>query len=331
MMKYRTMIIGCGNIAGGLDSGEIDSARAPLTHAKAYRAHEYFDVLGCVDSDPEQRFKFQKYWSLDHSFSSIEEAISKKIEVDIISICSPTDYHGAHLEQVLALNPKLVFCEKPLHSDALGAQKIVEVYKRHNVHLMVNYSRRFDTSVVSFKQSITEGEFGELRAVSGWYNKGLLNNGSHLLDLLIFLFGNLSIEHVGDALYDYNLTDPSLPLVLATSEGISIALSCGNSNDFSLIELEFLFSNARVKMLNGGRQWSVEGVIEDAIFKGYKSLGPSKVSDGEYMQVFQNALSNIHNCLSKQRQLKSSGEDALCVMNLYSEILRKLKYNSNLI
>ena len=78
-------------------------------------------------------------------------------------------------------------------------------------------------------------------------------------------------------------------------------------------------------MLNGGRQWSVEDVIEDAIFKGYKSLGPAKVSDGEYMQVFQNALNNIHNCLSKQRQLKSSGEDALCVLHLYSEILEKLK------
>jgi predicted dehydrogenase len=324
-MKYRSMIIGCGNIAGALDSGQINSTRAPLTHAKAYRAHDYFDCVACVDPDPVERAKFQKYWSLDHSFSSIDEAVSAEVRVDVISICSPTYYHGAHLEQVLSLKPKLVFCEKPLHVDPLVAREIVQAYKQHDVHLMVNYSRRFDPSLTFFKQSIADGKFGELRAISGWYNKGLLNNGSHLLDLLIFLFGNLSVEHVGDAVCDFKLADVSYPLFLATNKDVPIALSCGNANDFGLIELEFLFSNARVKMLNGGRQWSVESVIDDAIFKGYKSLGPAKVSDGEYMQVFQNALSNIHNCLSKQRQLKSSGEDALCVVQLYSDILEKLK------
>jgi predicted dehydrogenase len=324
-MKYRSMIIGCGNIAGALDSDQIDSTRAPLTHAKAYRAHDHFDCVACVDSDPVQRDKFQKCWSLEHSFSSIDEAVSAEVDVDVISICSPTCYHGEHLVQVLSLNPKLVFCEKPLHSDSLGANEIVNAYKQHNVHLMVNYSRRFDPSVSFFKKSITDGEFGELRAISGWYNKGLLNNGSHLLDLLIFLFGNLSIKHVGKALHDFKLSDSSYPLILATNEGIQIALSCGNANDFALIELEFLFSNARVKMLNGGRQWSVESVIDDATFKGYKSLGPVKVSEGEYMQVFQNALSNIHDCLSKQTELNSTGEDVLCVTRLYSDILKKLK------
>ena len=324
-MKYRSMIIGCGNIAGALDGDQIDSTRAPLTHAKAYRVHDNFDCVACVDSNLGQREKFKKCWSLDHSFSSIDEAVSARVEVDVISICSPTYSHWEHLEQVLSLNPKLVFCEKPMHSDFLGANEIVNAYKRHNVHLMINYSRRFDPSISLFRKSITNGEFGDLRAISGWYNKGLLNNGSHLLDLLIFLFGNLSIKYVGKAVHDFKLPDSSYPLILATNEGIQIALSCGNANDFALVELEFLFSNARVKMLNGGRQWSVESVIDDATFKGYKILGPVKVSEGKYMQVFKNALSNIYDCLSKQAELNSSAEDVLCVTQLYSDILKKLK------
>ena len=92
----------------------------------------------------------------------------------------------------------------------------------------------------------------------------------------------------------------------------------------TLVEvLEFLFSNGRVKMLNGGRQWSVENVIDDATFKGYKSLGPAEISEGKYMQVFQKALVNIHGCLNEKEALQSSGEDALCVLQLYSDITKK--------
>ena len=324
-MNLKAMILGCGNIAGDLDNANINTTRRPLTHVKAYRSFEFIDVIACIEPNEEKRYKFQNDWSLDSSFSSIEEAISKKFEVDIISICSPTEMHGDHLKKVLSLNPRLVFCEKPLHSDVIQANNILDLYRQQNVHLMVNYSRRFDPKVVSFKESISSGEFGQLRAVSGWYNKGLLNNGSHLLDILIFLFGDLFIEYVGEAKFDYNLNDASHPLVLSTGNDISIDLSIGNANDFSLVELEFLFSNSRVKMLNGGRQWSIENVISDPTFKGYNSLGSPLISEGGYMKVFQNALTNIYDCLAHDKELISSGEDALHVLKLYAEILEKYK------
>lgn len=324
-MKYRTLIIGCGNIAGGLDSSKVKAALPPLTHAKAYEMHENFHLVACVDPDEGKRLKFQEEWSLDHGFSSMRELISKRISVDVISICSPTHLHTEHLELSLSLSPKLVFCEKPLGSDVAASKKILELYRKQGTHLVVNYSRRFDTSVIGFKNSIDTGEFGVLRGINGWYNKGLLNNGSHMLDLLIYLFGDISVKHVGDACYDFSEEDPSYPLILTTENGSSIALSCGNANDFSLFELEFTFSTARVKMMNGGRQWSVEHVVEDTTFAGYKHLGPATVSDGGVIQSFQNALINIHACLCDGAELKSDGVDALSVVHLYSDIIKMKK------
>ena len=110
-MKYRTLIIGCGNIAGGLDDSEINSNRPPLTHAKAYKKSLNYDVIACIDSNQKNLSKFQKQWSINQGFLSFEEAISKKIQVDIVSICSPTSYREEHLDLALSLNPKLVFCE----------------------------------------------------------------------------------------------------------------------------------------------------------------------------------------------------------------------------
>jgi predicted dehydrogenase len=320
-LRYKAIIIGCGNIAGELDAGQVDSGLPPLTHAKAYQADKNFDLIGCVDPDVEKRLKFCADWSLSHSFSSIKEVISENISVDVISICSPTTLHAEHLELALLLNPKIVFCEKPLCSDIATAKVLIELFENQRVHLVVNYSRRFDPSIISLKNVIDTGEFGELRGISGWYNKGLLNNGSHMLDLLIYLLGDLSIKYVGDAYYDTNEEDPSHPLFLTTKHGIAIALSCGNASDFSLFELDFIFSAARVKMLNGGRQWSLETTVDDATFSGYKNLGIATVSEGGLIQSLQNALLNIHSCLRDGAKLNSSGADAMDVVRLYSEIM----------
>jgi len=303
----------------------VISARLPLTHAKAYKQNASFELVACVDPSEEKRLKFQEDWSVKYSFSSTPEVLSKQLSVDIVSICSPTHLHLEHLEQALLLKPKLVFCEKPLGSDTKSSREILERYKTLGVHLLVNYSRRFDPSVRDFKYSIDAKEYGELRSVSGCYVKGLLNNGSHMLDLLIFLLGNISVEYVGDACIDFDKRDPSYPLFLTTDNDVSIALSCGNSNDYSLFELEFIFSNARIKMLNGGRRWSTERVVDDKTFKGYKHLGPATFSQGRLIESFRNALVNMDDCLKDGIRLNSTGEDALNVVDLYSTIVRMAK------
>ncbi len=69
-MKHRTLIIGCGNIAGGLDSNQINSDRPPLTHAKAFKNNQNFDVIACIDSNQKNLLEFQKEWSISQGFKN---------------------------------------------------------------------------------------------------------------------------------------------------------------------------------------------------------------------------------------------------------------------
>ena len=46
-------------------------------------------------------------------------------------------------------------------------------------------------------------------------------------------------------------------------------------------------------------------------------------TNGKYLQSFSNAVSNIQKCLSQNEKLISSGEEALKVLKLYSEILER--------
>ena len=98
-MNYRTLIVGCGGIAGGLDDSQVDTARPPFTHAKAYKQDKNFRTIGCVDPNPKVLASFQKRWSIESRFSDIDDALCQGLDVDVVSICSPTKHHGEHLKQ----------------------------------------------------------------------------------------------------------------------------------------------------------------------------------------------------------------------------------------
>ena len=107
----KTLIVGCGNIAGGFD---LNRNGLPLTHVGAYKYHGKFDVIGCVDSNKKKLVNFSKKWSVKNSFLNLKEAYLSGLDFDVISICSDTKSHFELVKQALKLKPKLIFCEKPL-------------------------------------------------------------------------------------------------------------------------------------------------------------------------------------------------------------------------
>ena len=52
-MVHKTLIVGCGKIAGGYDQMSIDSTIK--THAKAYSQNPDFQIDACVEPDNEKK------------------------------------------------------------------------------------------------------------------------------------------------------------------------------------------------------------------------------------------------------------------------------------
>ena len=48
---FKTLIVGCGDIAGGFD---LNRYGPPLTHIGAYKYHGKFDIIGCVDPNKKK-------------------------------------------------------------------------------------------------------------------------------------------------------------------------------------------------------------------------------------------------------------------------------------
>ena len=123
--------------------------------------------------------------------------------IDVAIVASPDETHYALLKELVGRPLRLVIAEKPLTKTLEQATEIVDLYKRKNIPVAVNYTRRFAKGIVSLRNDIREENFGKpLRGV-GYYGKGILHNGSHMVDLLNFFFGNVQSKEVFETINDF--------------------------------------------------------------------------------------------------------------------------------
>ena len=94
----------------------------------------------------------------------------------------------------------------------------------------------------------------DLRNIIIKYNRGFLNNGSHALDLIQFLFEK-KIDffdlNIFDINYNFSNVDPTLSASFKYL-GSKVQLIGFNDDDFSIFEIEFYFKNQLIKFINSG-------------------------------------------------------------------------------
>lgn len=313
----NVLIIGCGNIAGGFDATGGDLI---LTHAGAYRRHGRFHLAACVEPDAAKREAFRMRWGVQDAFAELSQALGSGSRYDVVSICSPTTQHGDHLRMVLEARPRLVFCEKPITTDLDMASDLVAAYHAVGVPLAINHTRRWDPQVVQFKSALQSGDWGAVRSVVGHYNKGILNNGSHMVDLLRYLLGPLRLLAAGDARIDYSAEDPTVPALLSSSQDVPIHLVGGAASDYAFFEAQFVTEKGVVAIEQGGFSWRQRIVKPSPHFPGYRVVGDDAMLRGRYGEAMLCAAANLYDAVTTGTVLASTGESALAAQSLCNEI-----------
>lgn len=318
----RVLMVGCGNIAGGFDQARAPT-ELPYTHAGAYVRDGRFNIAVCVEPDDARRAGFMAAWGVPIGFRSVDEVLDSGYQFDVISICSPTSCHAHDLEVALRLKPKLIFCEKPFTASLADTERLVEACRKSNVLLAVNHTRRWDPDIVKLQSDMQAGEWGQLRSVIGYYNKGILNNGSHMLDLLHLLVGGMSIVQVGKPVHDFFPNDPAVPVWLENDQGVPIQLACGHAEDYAIFELQLIFSRGVLTMEEGGMYWRERRAIDSTTFKGYRKLEEGARRAGEYPRAMLQAADNIYRAIKQGESLASTGESALAAQRMCQQIMQQ--------
>ncbi len=266
------------------------------------------------------------------AFNDYDEFLRQDFQA--VYIASANDNH---YEQVIkaAKAGKHVLCEKPLALNSEQAEEMVNVCKKNNVKLAVNYIFRFHPLLKKAKELISNQYIGQLVSVSANFHidfppsdnyrysleKGggaLFDLGTHMIDVLRFLGGEF--EEV------YGYTDK---IVYKTEvddfAGAVVKFGGGYYGGF---QVSFNSKRAPNRIVIIGHKGTIS--IEDLIGK---KLGVSKLIidvEGERRKVFRrksnkflNMMRAVQKAFLKNEEPPVTGEDGLINMRLMEKISGK--------
>ncbi len=306
--KFSSLVIGCGAIAGGYDMEDISGPNI-LTHAKAFNTHDGFDLVGCLDIDPEIARNFADVWNVDRAYDSLDDALNDR-DYDIISICSSTHAHEYYLRELQKYDVRLVFCEKPITDNIDTAREMAAHYADN---MVVNYLRRFDPHIRQLATEINRETYGKFLSGKALYNKGLYNNGSHMINLLHMLVGPVKVTAADKIIDDYWPDDPTISARLISGGNGQIDMIGSDVRDGMIFDLELICDKARIRLSDFSQTLTISpnGETEKKI----------KTDLNRGMLA---AVSNIYDHLTQGGQLYSTADNALQALETCSEIRKKV-------
>lgn len=313
MTRYNVVICGAGRIGATFDDPQT---KRILTHAHAFYSHEGFHLKGFYDVNEEQGRLAAKRWNCAY-FSFLEEAMR---DTDVVCCTVPDEFHYDMLKKIADYPVKLVIGEKPLTKDVQEAREICQKYQTRNIPLAVNYTRRYVTRFIALRKEIQS--YGKLIRGTGYYGKGILHNGSHMLDFISYLFGEIQQVQGKDPLIDFEEQDPSLEVELKVSGG-TIHLHPIDCRIVTIFELELFFEKGRIRILDGGMEMERYKVMPSPVFQGYQNYRKIETEMVDYDSSFQNLAENVYGALERKEELICSADDARHVLELCYKLQRE--------
>ena len=316
--KYRAVIIGAGKIASQFDNLK---SKKVLTHAHAYYLNSRIKLMGICDVDFSKASLAAREWSTV-PYKNLDEMF-QNIKPEIVSVCVPDDQHFPVLKKILKYKPKLVICEKPVTAKIADTEIIMKLYEENKIPVLVNYSRRFDSTVQKFKKELSEEKYGKIISASGIYSKGVLHNGSHLIDLALFLFGKVKIARSLSVVDDYTSRDKTVAGFLQFENCSQFHLLAADQRNFFIFELDIFCEKARFKFVNEGFSLITQIVIPDPVFVGYKILSAPKQQETQLSSAMSAIVKNAVEFLDKKSPLLSTAQNALEAQKICNNLLKK--------
>lgn len=260
---FTVGIIGTGKIAGLIDKPRKTEIYS--THAQAIFSSRNLELVAAVDSDRKALQNFARIWNVQDSYSSLDEFLYAGLP-DVVVISSPSKTHFNLAAQLLkhARPPKLLFIEKPVVVLRDELEEIMNLAGDSRCAIIVNHKRRTDPSHWKLSELISSGTLGRMLSGKFTYYGGWLNNGIHLLDLLIMLFGD-GFRFDRLVKKDYGKGDDLCIDAVLKYDGFEVTIESIDEKLYQLFEGEFRLEKGRILYQDFGNKLIVEKTVKNRI------------------------------------------------------------------
>ncbi len=175
MAEHRIGIIGCGSMG--------------RAHARGYRQIPGCRIVAGVEVDIEKARQFVEVFGAERMYADYQEMLAKE-ELDLVSVCTWPTTHCEITLAAAARSPKGILCEKPLAVTLDEADRMLDACAAGGIVLASGHQHRFDAQSVRARAWIQEGRIGDSVMFWGHCSLDLMNNGTHVLDLLHYFNGD---------------------------------------------------------------------------------------------------------------------------------------------
>jgi predicted dehydrogenase len=239
--KLKVGIIGLGRIGFNL---RFDVLREkPCTHYGAYEHNPDCEIVSVCDISVANLPYIFKSIPLPTQplFYASYEKMMKETELDIVSVCTPTETHADIVVNVAKYKPKIIFCEKPIATNLEDAGNMIYACEVNGVKLAINHLRRWHPLFQRARSEVDKGTIGRLLFLIGFFSGDPLNDGIHMADLANW-FGVKPIA--------------SRPL----------------KTDYLIFEVDLIGTKGRIRITDNGRWLEIQTPGKSAHYKGYQEL-----------------------------------------------------------
>lgn len=309
----RAALIGCGKI--GSEFADDPLVQGVLSHAGAYAACEVTELVAVCDASQEKAERCGERWGVQARYSDVAALLAEQ-RPDIVSICTPDETHADMIALALASpGVKAILTEKPLAITLAEAYRIEGDAHERGVLLAINYSRRYSTGHMRLREQIREGRLGAIQAVSGFYTKGALHNGTHWYDLARFLVGDIVEVWARDVLGE-SAEDPTLDAYFRFDNGAAGFLHALDKEAFSLFEMDIVGTLGRVRIIDSGHWFEISTAGESPYYSGYRTLLVPEREAGHLEDVTLHAVQDLVRCLMDGGVPRCSVADAIAALEV---------------
>lgn len=319
--RYRAALIGAGRIGMLL---ERDPKRLkPATHFGMWSSHPRADLVAVCDADPA---KLAVAGELEPGIAVYEDAraLLSAERPDVVSIATWKDSHYEMCRLALEHGVRAIVLEKPIAERLEHAREIVEEARRRGVHLLVNHRRRFDPLLYPLRDELRDGLVGRIQQVSSYYVYGLVTTGTHLVDAIRFLLGDLEGEIAWVAAFPNERPhfappdDPCADGFLGFESGVKASVQSLDMKRYDHFQIDVYGETGLVSLRSIGREAAIARVVDSPEHEGFTELEPqpSETRGGAPRDQFRTLADNAVACLDGTATSLSTGEDSLRALEI---------------
>lgn len=181
MAEYSVGIVGCGTMG--------------REHARAYRDNDSTEITAVADLDETTRAAHAEAFDVPSTYETHAAMLADQ-DLDIVSICTLHSTHAPITADVADAGVEGIWCEKPMATSLTEAEDMVDAAERNDVKLTIAHQFRFNPVHERARQLVRDGAIGEPRVVTANSWGGLLNMGTHMVDMARFILDDPGYEWV---------------------------------------------------------------------------------------------------------------------------------------